>query len=113
MVDYRKLVGMKGPGAETSRGFTIDLSPSWEAEKADPNFSLKVLEAKRGQTSEPVWEANDKRWTIPKPWGFAPYQLKFGGRCCYCGEPISPGALELYSAKLRAVAHRACRAGED
>lgn len=113
MVDYRQLVGLRGPVTESSRGFTIELSPSWEAEKADPSFPFQPASGVKKRAGTEVWAPNDPRWKVPKPWGFISYVLKFGGLCVYCAEQIPAGTRALYSRKIQAVAHEACRAGED
>lgn len=61
----------------------------------------------------PVWKSDDPRWLIDPPYRFFRYQLRFGGRCVYCAEPIPAGSVELYSRVIQAVAHRACHADYD
>lgn len=119
VVAYSKLIGLRGPGVAESRGFTRECFPIFEEQKREREVEAQqsgIMFAKgrtSSQLSEPVWPANDARWNVPKPWGFVPYRLKFGGRCVYCGDHIPAGTLALYSRKIQSVAHVECRAGQD
>ncbi len=112
MVAYSKLIGLKGPGAASSRGFRVDIFPLWELEKGDRERA--TFGAAAFTKLEPVWQADDPRWLTPKPWGFlGPITLKYPNRCIYCGERMKAGERGMYSKKIMSVAHEACRAGED
>lgn len=94
---------------EKGSGFVIDISPSWEAEKADREKSEGKVAA-RGQE---VWRGDDPRWLMRPPYGFTPFTLRFGGACVYCAVHIVGGTRALYSRKIQSVAHVECHAGFD